>query len=96
VPLGVEVGLGPGDVVLDGDPAPLLQGAHPSVFGPCLLWPRSPVSATAELMLILIKVDRRSTAITDQFENLLLRTAAILKIEKSRYLGNDLIGDREI
>jgi len=23
MPLGIEVGLGPGDVVLDGDPAPL-------------------------------------------------------------------------
>ena len=32
-----EVGLGPGHIVLDGDPAPL-KGAQPPIFGPCLLW----------------------------------------------------------
>ena len=38
--LGTEVNLGPGDVVLDGVAAPTPQkGAHPAVFGPCLLWP---------------------------------------------------------
>jgi len=33
-------GLGPGDIVLDGDPAPLRKGAQqpPPLFGPCLLW----------------------------------------------------------
>ena len=37
-PLGMDLGLGPGDFVLDGDPAPLLkQGAEPPIFGPCLL-----------------------------------------------------------
>ena len=40
MPLGTEVNLGPGDVVLDGVAAPLpLKGAQPPVFGPCLLWP---------------------------------------------------------
>jgi len=36
MPLGTEVGLGPGDIVLDGDPAPLLQGggAQPPNFRP--------------------------------------------------------------
>ena len=28
MPLGMEVGLGPGDFVLDGDPAPSPQGAQ--------------------------------------------------------------------
>ena len=38
--LGTELGLGPGDFVLDGDPAPLPQkGAEPPIFGPSLLWP---------------------------------------------------------
>ena len=40
--LGMEVGLSPGDFVLDGDLAPLPQkGAEPPspIFGPCLLWP---------------------------------------------------------
>jgi len=38
MPLGMEVGLGSGDFVLDGDPAPLpTKGTEPSIFGPCLL-----------------------------------------------------------
>jgi len=41
--LGVHVGLGPGHIVLDGDPSPLPQrGTAPEFsanFGPCLLWP---------------------------------------------------------
>jgi len=39
--LGVEVGLGPGDTVLDEDPAPPTErgtAAPPPLFGPCLLW----------------------------------------------------------
>jgi len=42
MPLVMEVGLRPGDFVLDGDPAPpLLKGAEPpqKIFGQCLLWP---------------------------------------------------------
>ena len=41
MPLGMVVGLGPGDFVLDGNPAPLRKGgeAPPQIFGPCLLWP---------------------------------------------------------
>jgi len=39
MPLGTEVGLSPGDIVLDGDPALPLKGAQPPIFGPCLLWP---------------------------------------------------------
>jgi len=37
--LGMEVGLGPGHIVLDGDPAPLPKKAAqpPSIFGPFLL-----------------------------------------------------------
>ena len=47
--LGTEVDLGSGYIVLDGVPA---KGAQPPpLFGPCLLWPRSPISATAELLL---------------------------------------------
>jgi len=107
MPLGMEVFLGSGDFVLDGDPAtsrkkgtptptqflahvycgqtagwmntplgtrhrrhcirrghgynhgcgpscPRIKGAQqPHSFRPCLLWPRSPISATAELVLDL-------------------------------------------
>jgi len=38
--LGVQVGLSPGHIVLDGDPAPLPQSrVKPPIFGPYLLWP---------------------------------------------------------
>jgi len=40
MPLGMEVGLSPGDFVLDGDPALTPKGAEPHpIFGPRLLWP---------------------------------------------------------
>jgi len=37
--LGMQVGLGPGHIVLDGDPAPLPKGGTPQIFGPHLLRP---------------------------------------------------------
>jgi len=38
--LGMEVGFGPGHIMLDGNQAPLTKkGAQPPIFGPCLLWP---------------------------------------------------------
>jgi len=38
MPVGMEVGLSPGDFVIDGDPAsPSKNGAEPSIFGQCLL-----------------------------------------------------------
>jgi len=46
-PLGTEVDLGSGHIVLDVVPAP----APLPLFGPRLLWPRSPISATAERLL---------------------------------------------
>ena len=39
MPFGTEVGLGPGDIVLDGDPAPIVAK-------------RSLTSATAELLFL--------------------------------------------
>jgi len=38
---GMQVGLGPRHIVLDGDPPPSEKGAPPHcrLFGPCLLWP---------------------------------------------------------
>jgi len=47
MPLGTEVGLGPGDIVLDGDQLPL-KGAYLTIFGPCIVVKRPPISATAE------------------------------------------------
>jgi len=40
--LGMQVGLGPEHIVLDGNPAPRPKGvqpAQPPIFGPYLLWP---------------------------------------------------------
>jgi len=53
-PLGMELDLGPGHIVLDGVSASA-KGAQqpPPLFGPCLLWPRSPISATAELLFFV-------------------------------------------
>jgi len=49
MPLGKEVGLGPDDIVLDGDPAfPTEWGTAPRRFS--VVVKRSPISATAELL----------------------------------------------
>ena len=38
--LGMQVGLGPGHIMLDGDPAPPPpNGQSPQIFGPYVLWP---------------------------------------------------------
>jgi len=42
MPLDMDVGIGPGHIVLDGDPAPppSKRGPNlPPIFGPCLMWP---------------------------------------------------------
>jgi len=47
--LGTEVDLGPGHVVLDGDPAPPNKGHSTPTFLPIsIVAKRSPISATAE------------------------------------------------
>jgi len=49
VPLCTDVGLGPGHIVLDGDPAPLPKKGHAPNFRPMsIVAKRSPISATAE------------------------------------------------
>ena len=53
MPLGTEVGLSPGDIMLDGDPAPPTErgtAAPPALSVHVALAP-SPISATAELLL---------------------------------------------
>jgi len=66
MPLGMEVGLGPGYIVLDGDPAPLRKGAQqrspPPTFRPMSTVAKwSPVSdsVTAELLLGLLMHHKR-------------------------------------
>jgi len=52
--LGTEVGLGPGHIVLDGDPAlPTERGTTAPTFRPMsIVAKRSPISATAELLFL--------------------------------------------
>ena len=53
MPLGKEVGLGPGHIVLDGDPALTADSPH---FWPMpIVAKQSPISATAELLFILLE-----------------------------------------
>jgi len=52
MPLGMEVGLGPGHIVLDGN-STTPKGTAAPLFGPCLLAKRSPISATTDLLLKL-------------------------------------------
>ena len=50
MPLGSEVGLGPGDIVLDGHPAVHGKGRAAPTPQPTVL-ARSPISETADLLL---------------------------------------------
>jgi len=51
MPLGTEIGLSPGHIVLDGDPAPHGKGTAAPTFRPMfIVAKRSPISATAELV----------------------------------------------
>jgi len=62
MPLGAEVSLGPGDIVLDGDPRKRAQQPPlfgPCRFGPCLLRPNGRQSQqllSAELLHELLVV----------------------------------------
>ena len=53
-PFGTEVDLGPGHIVLDRSQLPQKGHSSPPLFGPCLLWPRSPISATAKLLCLIV------------------------------------------
>jgi len=77
-PLGTEVDLSPGHVVLDVVPALRKKGtaAAPLLFGPCLLWPQSPISASAEL-LFLFEAKVRSEIFTVIFGQPFVKSFAI-------------------
>ena len=79
MPLGMDVGLSPGDFVLDGEPVPPLdKGRSPlQIFGPCLLsagWIKMPLGMEVGLGLrdIVFDVDpatprRKGTPTPTQF-----------------------------
>jgi len=62
-PLGTEVDLDTSHIVLDGSQLSA-KGAQqpPPLFGPCLLWPRSPISATAELLFCFFRCGTSTVA----------------------------------
>jgi len=66
MPLGTEVDLGPGHIVLDESQLCTKRAQQPPhLFGLCLLWPQSPISVTAELLLTYGLVTE-ATAYTDK------------------------------
>jgi len=76
MPLGTEVGLTPGDIVLDGNAAPpmMVTARPPPVFQPMsIVAKRSPISAVAELLFYL------NTPLTSEF---------VQFIRKCRHLAN--------
>jgi len=67
MPLGKEVGLDPGDIVLDGDPAPLpKKGQSPLQFLPCLLWSNGYMDQDAIWLavVVVVSVIRRMNEVT--------------------------------
>ena len=52
MPLGTEVGIGPSDIVLDGDPAPPDGKGPPTFRLMSSVAKRSPISATAALLIV--------------------------------------------
>jgi len=61
MPLGTEIGLAPGHIALDGDPAPPEEKGHspPSRFRPMsVVAKRLAISATAELLFIIHMMSR--------------------------------------
>ena len=71
MPLGTEVGFGPGHIVFDGDPAPS-KGHSIPIFRPMsVVAKRSPISATAEhlSMAAFIKSHRVAQSVNRPFIN---------------------------
>jgi len=64
--LGVEVGLDPSDIVLDGNPAPLPKRAPLPIFCPCLLWPNDYMDQDAIWLAagVVVSVIRRMNEVT--------------------------------
>jgi len=54
MPLGKEAGRDPGHIELDGDPAPSKRGTTPNFRPMSIVARRSPISATAEHLFILL------------------------------------------
>ena len=68
--------LSPGDIVLDGDPAPPKKGgtaAPPPHFGPCLLWPINHLSQQLLISCMVSPANRhRETKNTEAHHNIFM------------------------
>ena len=54
MPLGMVIGLGQVTLCkIEPAPPPAKGAQQPPLLGPCLLWPRSPISAATELLLVI-------------------------------------------
>jgi len=63
MPLGTEVGLSPGHTVIDGEPAPIrkaVQQPPPTLRLMSIVAKRSPISATAVLLLFMVALCNRA------------------------------------
>jgi len=83
MPLGTEVGLGPGDIVLDGDPATAVErgtAAPPHTFRTMsIVVKRSPISATAEL---LFEISQLLTKLCSTFKHEYTTTTSLSQNRK--------------
>jgi len=83
MPLGTEVGLGPGNIVLDGDPA-LLKGAQqpsPSFRPMSIVTKRSPILLVAEHLL------KMAGAAILEFQNLEILRVGRVKMPNFAVIG---------
>jgi len=86
--IGTNVGLGPGHIVLDGDPAPPTErgtAALPHFRPMSIVAKRSPISATAEFLLL-------KEVQTEFAEVLSLRTVDLSMLAYDEPLCSSLLG----
>jgi len=78
MPLGMEVGLGPGHNVFDTDPAsPMERGIAAPLFGSCLLWPHGRPSQQLLSSCLLVHIIRHGRNFTSS--STLLRRSHVMK-----------------
>jgi len=86
MPLGTEVGLGPDDIVLYGDPAlPTERGTASPLFGSCLLW--SNVRRSQQLLSsckLLMLPAELTTCIAANFQHAAVQTRKYVSLLFSR------------
>ena len=85
MPLGMEVGLCPGDIVLvlDGDPAPPKKLQSTPSFRPCLLWPNGRQS---QLLLSSCTKDRPKISVAGCVQSSLARLSAGRKAKTTGFV----------